>query len=104
MLGSSGTILAIRDVVQSQGWCDSGITASALTRLSEALIAIGDSEMLSFAGLSDRRKPVFASGIAILSAIFEALEIDKMNVSDGAFRHRARQPALRHVCPRNSAR
>ncbi|MCC8995536.1 MAG: exopolyphosphatase [Nitrosomonas sp.] len=86
VLGSSGTILAIRDVVQSQGWCDSGITASALTRLSEVLIAIGDSEMLSFDGLSDRRKPVFASGIAILSAIFEALEIDKMNVSDGALR------------------
>lgn len=85
-LGSSGTILAIRDVVQSQGWCDSGITADALARLTETLIAIGDSEVLNFEGLSDRRKPVFASGVAILSAIFEALELDKMNVSDGALR------------------
>lgn len=85
-LGSSGTILAIRDVVQAQGWCDSGITANALARLIEALIAIGDSEMLNFEGLSDRRKPVFASGVAILSAIFEALELNNMNVSDGALR------------------
>lgn len=85
-LGSSGTILAIRDVVQSQGWCDSGITANALARLTETLIAIGDSEVLDFEGLSDRRRPVFASGVAILSAIFEALELDKMNVSDGALR------------------
>ncbi|MBP7953821.1 MAG: Ppx/GppA family phosphatase, partial [Nitrosomonas sp.] len=80
-LGSSGTILAIRDIVQSQGWCDSGITASALVRLTELLIAIGDSEALNLEGLSERRKPVFASGTAILLAIFEALGLEKMNVS-----------------------
>ncbi len=85
-LGSSGTILAIRDIVQSQGWCDSGITASALVRLTELLIAIGDSEALNLEGLSERRKPVFASGTAILLAIFEALGLGKMNVSDGALR------------------
>ena len=85
-LGSSGTIMSIRDVVQAQGWCDSGITASALTRLVETLIAMGDSESINFAGLSERRKPVFASGVAILCGVFEALNLEKMNVSEGALR------------------
>ncbi|WP_297325206.1 exopolyphosphatase [Nitrosomonas sp.] len=85
-LGSSGTIMTIRDVVQAQGWCDSGITASALARLVDALIAIGDSALLDFAGLSERRKPVFASGVAILYGIFETLNLDRMSVSDGALR------------------
>jgi exopolyphosphatase/guanosine-5'-triphosphate,3'-diphosphate pyrophosphatase len=85
-LGSSGTIMTIRDVVQAQGWCDSGITASALSRLIDALIAIGDSASLDFAGLSERRKPVFASGVAILFGIFETLNLQTMDVSDGALR------------------
>lgn len=85
-LGSSGTIMTIRDVVQAQGWCDSGITASALARLVDALVAIGDSALLDFAGLSERRKPVFASGVAILHGVFETLNLDRMSVSDGALR------------------
>lgn len=85
-IGSSGTIISIRDVVQAQGWCDSGISASALTRLMESLIAIGDSALINFAGLSERRKPVFASGVAILCGIFEALNLDKIDISEGALR------------------
>ncbi|MBS0423499.1 MAG: exopolyphosphatase [Proteobacteria bacterium] len=85
-LGSSGTVIAIRDVVQAQGWCDSGITAGALTKLLDTLVAIGDSALIGFAGLSERRKPVFASGVAILYGIFEALNLKKIDVSDGALR------------------
>ena len=85
-LGSSGTIMTIRDVVQAQGWCDTGITASALTRLTESLTAIGDSALINFDGLSERRKPVFASGVAILCGVFEALNLDKMAISEGALR------------------
>lgn len=85
-LGSSGTIMTIRDVVQAQGWCDSEITASALARLVDALITVGDSALLDFAGLSERRKPVFASGVAILQGVFETLNLERMSVSDGALR------------------
>ena len=85
-LGSSGTIIAIRDVVQAQGWCDSGITMPALTQLLDAMDAIGDSALLDFAGLSERRKPVFASGVSILYGIFEALNLKKIDVSEGALR------------------
>ncbi len=85
-LGSSGTIIAVRDVVQAQGWCDSGITVSALTKLMEALIEIGDSASIDFAGVPERRKPVFASGVAILCGVFETLKLEQINVSEGALR------------------
>jgi len=85
-LGSSGTILTIRDVVQGQGWCESGISLSALTRLTDTLIAVGDSALLDFPGLSERRKPVFASGVAILQGVFEILGIEHMSLSEGALR------------------
>lgn len=85
-LGSSGTIIAVRDVVQAQGWCDSGITVSALTKLMEALIEIGDSASIDFAGVPERRKSVFASGVAILCGVFETLKLEQINVSEGALR------------------
>lgn len=85
-LGSSGTIISIGEVLRAQGWCDTGITATALTHLMETLIAIGDSAAINFTGLSERRKPVFASGVAILVGVFEALKLDKMDISEGALR------------------
>ncbi|MDC8445154.1 MAG: exopolyphosphatase [Nitrosomonas sp.] len=86
VLGASGTISAIRDVVQAQGWCENGITAGALAMLVDTLIAIGDSQAITFESLSEHRKPVFASGVAVLLGIFDALNLDRINVSSGALR------------------
>jgi exopolyphosphatase / guanosine-5'-triphosphate,3'-diphosphate pyrophosphatase len=85
-LGSSGTILSIYDVVKAQGWSDGGITLKALHSLNDALISVGQADDIQFDGLPDQRKPVFAGGVAILTGIFESLEIDCMNISDGALR------------------
>ena len=62
-------------------WCrhKAGVTL-------ETLIAIGDTESINLMGLSERRKPVFASGVAILSGVFEALSLDRINISEGALR------------------
>lgn len=86
VLGSSGTILSIYDVVKAQNWSDSGITLKSLRTLNESLIATGKIDEIKFDGLPEQRKPVFAGGVAILTGIFESLEIDCMNVSDGALR------------------
>jgi exopolyphosphatase/guanosine-5'-triphosphate,3'-diphosphate pyrophosphatase len=85
-LGSSGTILAIYDVIKAQGWSDRGITLKSLHSLGDALISIGKIDDIKFEGVSSQRKPVFAGGVAILTGIFESLEIDSMNISDGALR------------------
>ena len=85
-IGASGTIHAILDIVTGQGWSDGVITAQALARLTEALIAAGHIDRLQFESLSANRRPVFAGGVAVLSAVFEALGIEAMEYSDGALR------------------
>ena len=85
-LGSSGTITTIRDVVRAQNWCETGITVTALSKLMDELIAIGDSTAIQFEGLSEHRRPVFASGVAVLYGVFEALNLEQINVSEGALR------------------
>jgi len=84
--GSSGTIRTVRDVVRESGWSDSGITAESLKQLRTTLINIGQAEKLDFPALNEDRKPVFAAGVAVLSAVFQALKIDRMQYSSGALR------------------
>ncbi len=84
--GSSGTIRTVRDVVLEMGWSDNGITAESLKKLRSALVEAGSAEALTYASISDDRKPVFAGGVAVLSAVFHALKIDRMLCSSGALR------------------
>ncbi len=85
-VGSSGTIRAIRDVVQAAGWSEQGITLESMWRLHDALIGFGQVDKLRLDGLSDQRRPVFSGGFAVLLGVFEALGIDRMQVSDQALR------------------
>jgi exopolyphosphatase/guanosine-5'-triphosphate,3'-diphosphate pyrophosphatase len=85
-IGASGTIQAIGEVIREKGWSDDGITARALTALREALVDAGRIDKFTAASLSERRRPVFGGGVAILSAVFEALGIERMTVSEGALR------------------
>jgi exopolyphosphatase / guanosine-5'-triphosphate,3'-diphosphate pyrophosphatase len=86
VIGTSGTIRAILDVVVSQGWSESTITSESLTKLKKALISIGDVNKIEFEALSSNRIPVFVGGVVVLSAVFKVLEIDSMEISDGALR------------------
>jgi exopolyphosphatase/guanosine-5'-triphosphate,3'-diphosphate pyrophosphatase len=85
-VGSSGSIKSIRDVVQAAGWSDTDISRKSLKKLRKTLVQAGHIEELSLEGLSDDRKPVFAGGVAVLSAVFQALDIAQMRVSDLALR------------------
>lgn len=85
-IGSSGTNLCIHEIIRNQSWSDGGITPGGLERLKAALIDIGDLNKVDFEGLPEQRRPVFPGGVAILCAVFEALEIDRMTVSEGALR------------------
>jgi exopolyphosphatase/guanosine-5'-triphosphate,3'-diphosphate pyrophosphatase len=86
VVGSSGTIRAIRDLVVAEGWCDDGISAAALERLSRALVEQGHSDRLDFRSLSAERRPVFAGGVAVLRGVFTSLGLERMGVSDEALR------------------
>jgi exopolyphosphatase/guanosine-5'-triphosphate,3'-diphosphate pyrophosphatase len=65
---------------------DRGITAAGLERLRARLIEAGRVEDSGLLGLKPDRIPVFAGGVAIMSAIFDELEIEVMHYGEGALR------------------
>lgn len=87
--GSSGTIRTVRDVVREAGWSESGITADSLKKLRAQLIACGSADAINYPAVNPDRKPVFAGGVAILSAVFQSLKIEQMLHSSGALREGA---------------
>ena len=86
VLGSSGSIRASADIAAAQGWCEAGVTRDAVAILRQRLVSAGHHDKLYLEGLSERRRPVFAGGVAILSAVIQALDLERIQVSDGALR------------------
>ena len=86
VVGSSGTIRSIRSVVKANGWSEEGITAASLKKLRKKLIKAGHIDHIELEGLSDERRPVFPGGVAVLSALFDSLGIERLQVSDMALR------------------
>jgi exopolyphosphatase/guanosine-5'-triphosphate,3'-diphosphate pyrophosphatase len=84
--GSSGTIRAVGQIAQSKKWSDGAITAAALRNLRVALVEAGGVERIELPGVSAERAVVLAGGAAVLSAVFEALGIERMEVAGGALR------------------
>ncbi len=85
-LGSSGTILAVDEILTRQDWSEGGITARGLSKLKKSMISAGRADNLAFDGLKADRKDVLAGGLAILRAAFDALGIERMQASKGALR------------------
>ena len=86
VIGTSGTARAINNVLRENGWSETGITRSGLEKLVKHIVKAGKVGKLKLSGLSDERRPVFAGGVALMTAIFNALDIDFMRVSEGSLR------------------
>ena len=105
-VGSSGTVRSVAAVVRAAGWCEQDITLDALVRLRDLLIERGTTLGGGIRGLNEGRGPVFAGGVAVLLAVFEALRIDRMRVAGGALREGALYDLLgrlRHEDTRHAA-
>ena len=85
-IGTSGTARAIANVLRENGWSETGITRDGLEKLVTRIIKAGKVSKLKIKGLSSERRPVFAGGVAVMTAIFNALEIEFMRISDGSLR------------------
>ena len=88
-VGSSGSARAIADVLELNRLNpngESGITREGLDKLCFLLIKAGSAEALDLQGVKGDRLPVLPGGIAIMSAIFEELNIERMTYADGALR------------------
>ena len=85
-VGSSGTLRAIEALITAAGWRDSGIDRDSLEKLKEALLTFKHTNDINLDGLSDTRKSVVTSGLAITLGIFDGLQIQEMRTSSGALR------------------
>jgi exopolyphosphatase/guanosine-5'-triphosphate,3'-diphosphate pyrophosphatase len=85
-VGSSGTLQAIDGILVANGWSEGGITRSALTKLEQELLSFDSMPDIELEGLSEARRSVILSGVAITSALFDVLDITLMRTSKGALR------------------
>jgi exopolyphosphatase/guanosine-5'-triphosphate,3'-diphosphate pyrophosphatase len=85
-VGSSGTLQAIEVLLTKAGWTEQGIDRSGLSRLEEALLKFDHIDKINLENLSEARRNVILSGVAITAAIFDELGIKKMRSSRGALR------------------
>ena len=85
-VGCSGTIKAIRNIAQAEGWCDTGITLESLYKMRNQLVKQGHIDRLRLAELKEDRAPVLPGGLAVLIAVFETLGIEQLRVSEHAMR------------------
>ncbi len=85
-VGSSGTLQAIEGILTSFGWSQGGITRDGLAKLEDALLAFEHIDDIDIEGLSETRRNVILSGVAITAGIFDELGIEIMRPSRGALR------------------
>jgi len=85
-VGASGTARSIAKILKAQGWTNGSITLSALKQLRTLFLDTGAIDNIQLDGLSEDRRPVLIGGFIILEAIFEALGLEEITVSDGAVR------------------
>lgn len=86
-VGSSGTVNAIDAMLRAQNPASLGLTLSGLKLLRDAAIERGHIDKLELPGLQPERRSVIMGGLAILHAVFKAIDIDRpMRASRSALR------------------
>lgn len=87
--GSSGTAKALGAIMVENGLSKHGITRDGLAWLKDKALRAGDFKSLDglgIKGVKGDRLPVLPGGLAIMSAIFEELDLREMSVADTALR------------------
>lgn len=85
-IGSSGSIEAVHNVIQGFGFNDSTIKYEHLLLIKSKLIEIGNIELVTLDGLSNSRVNTFTSGLVLLMALFQTLNIQEMYISNASLR------------------
>ena len=85
-VGASGTVLAAQEILNYMGRDQGGITLDGLEEIRRALLQAKHIDNLAIPGLPADRAPVFVGGLAVLYALFESLDIERMQATSGALR------------------
>ena len=87
--GSSGTAGAVGDVLAAAGGPEGLITREGLQWLYERLLRAQSADRIRMDGLKEERRAVIGGGISVLRAVFDLLNIEQMQVAQGALRQGA---------------
>lgn len=85
-IGSSGTARALAELCVSNGFTEHGISAEGLAKIREHVCNAGHIDRITLEGMKTDRLPMMPGGLAVMSAVFEELDLDHMDVTDGALR------------------
>jgi exopolyphosphatase / guanosine-5'-triphosphate,3'-diphosphate pyrophosphatase len=85
-VGTSGTVKTLRDIVVGMGLGHNALELAHLLALKDHLVLQENSFQLDLPGLTDDRKLLICSGLAILIAAFNLLQIDQLIYIDAALR------------------
>ena len=86
VVGASGTIRSIGQCLQGAGLTNGEVTREGLDWLKRKIIKAGQLDKLTLDGLKPERRSIIPSGLAILQAVFDALDLQQMVYSEGALR------------------
>lgn len=84
-VGTGGTIMAAGGVMQMRRLCGSAISRKGLDRFKSAMIE-QRLEALGEGIVTPERMAILPGGLALLSAVFDVFQIDRMAMSPGALR------------------
>jgi exopolyphosphatase/guanosine-5'-triphosphate,3'-diphosphate pyrophosphatase len=85
-VGSSGTAKSVAAVLAATGWGGPAITRDGLDRLRAHILRAGHVATLGLPQIREERAAVLPGGVAILAAVFDALDVEEMIISEGALR------------------
>jgi len=85
VLGSSGCMQALAEILRDRQQ-PIIITTRFMQEIKQELILCKSIDDIQLSGLRDDRKPVLASGLSILIALFNVLKITELTLSTGALR------------------
>ena len=83
---SSGTALALADILEQNGLSEGGITREGLARLRKRMIGAGHVRRLDLLALKPQRAPVLAGGLAVMAAALAELDVERIDPVGGALR------------------
>ena len=102
--GSSGTVGAVGDVLVAAGGPQGKVTLEGLDWLHRQLLAARSAERVRMNGLKEDRRAVIGGGVSVLRAIFQLLDIDELQVAQGALRQGALYDLLDREQPQTDLR
>lgn len=85
-VGSSGTAKALGEIIRLSGLSEGEITREGLEYLRHQLLKAKEIKKIELPGLSADRAAVLPGGLAIMTAAFDALKIERMTAASSALR------------------